>query len=105
MKNILFSLGKKIKLHKDKDPKISYSASLLQSGIGKCSKKFGEESTELVIAAVSQDLDSFNEEAADVLFHLLVLIEAKNARLDEILTILTQRQKMSGHIEKATRNA
>lgn len=103
MSNTLDSLSKTIKIRKDAGPEASYTSSLLRSGLEKCSEKFGEECVELIIAAVSQDLDKFNNEAADVLYHLLVLIEAKDASLTDILSVLAQRQTRSGHLEKALR--
>ncbi len=103
MNEILLNLSKIIKIRKKSRSKESYTSSLLHSGIEQCSKKFGEEAFELVIAALNEDLERFNNEAADVLYHLLVLIEAKDADLNDILALLSQRQKMSGHAEKASR--
>ena len=73
MNEILLELKKNIKLRKQLSSEESYTASLIHSGINECAKKFGEEAFELVIAAIGEDLDSFNNEAADVLYHLLVL--------------------------------
>ncbi|MDG2475213.1 MAG: phosphoribosyl-ATP diphosphatase [Paracoccaceae bacterium] len=103
MTDILIKLSQTISQRKQHSSEESYTASLIRSGIEKCSKKFGEESFELVIAALNEDLDSFNNEAADVLFHLLVLIESKNADFNEILSILEKRKNISGHAEKASR--
>ena len=103
MNQILKNLTDNIKLRKQLNSEKSYTASLIKSGIKECSKKFGEEAIELVIAANGEDLDAFNHEAADVLYHFLVLIESKNVDLNEILTVLAARQKMSGHEEKAQR--
>ena len=103
MNDILQKLTSIIKLRRGESPKNSYSASLLDSGINGCSKKFGEEAIEVIIAAAGDDLNSFNNEAADLIFHFLILLEAKDANLNEILSILESRQSMSGHTEKALR--
>ena len=103
MNKVLEDLSDLIKRRKNAPSEKSYTASLLQSGTKNCSKKFGEEAAELVIAAVSENLEKFNNEAADVLYHLLVLIESKESDLSDILFLLAQRQGMSGHTEKKNR--
>ena len=103
MNQILKKLSDNIKLRKHLSPEKSYTASLINSGIKECSKKFGEEAIELIIAASDEDLDAFNYEAADVLYHFLVLVESKNADFNQILNVLAARQTMSGHEEKAQR--
>jgi len=103
MNNILQKLSATIKSRKKENSINSYSASLLNSGLERCSQKFGEEAIELIIAAAGNDLNAFNKEAADLIFHFLVLIEAKNADFDEVLLELERRQLISGHAEKASR--
>lgn len=103
MNQILKKLSDNIKMRKQLSSEKSYTASLINSGIKECSKKFGEEAIELVIAANDEDLDTFNYEAADVLYHFLVLVESRNADFNEILNVLAARQTMSGHEEKAQR--
>ena len=103
MSDILNVLSNKIKQRKNSSIEESYTASLLHCGIEKCTKKFSEEATELMIAALSENLENFNNEAADVFYHLLVLIESKNSDLSDIFKILVQRQSMSGHAEKKSR--
>ena len=82
----------------------SYTKSLIEAGTGKCAKKMGEEAVEAVIAAVSEDDQAFREETADLLYHLLVLLEEKNIACTEIEEILASRMGLSGHEEKAQRN-
>lgn len=82
----------------------SYTASLLAGGTEKCAKKFGEEAVELLLAAASGDTAHSAAEAADVLYHLLVLLEAAEVPLDEVLDTLAGRQGTSGHVEKASRS-
>ena len=69
----------------------SYTASLFKRGVNKIAQKVGEEAVELVIEAKDNNDDLFRGEAADLLFHYLVLLEEKNIDLDEIISILQQR--------------
>jgi phosphoribosyl-ATP pyrophosphohydrolase len=81
----------------------SYTKSLLDKGIGACAKKLGEEATEAVIAAVSESHERLCSEAADLIYHLLVLLEARNLPLENVLKELDRRALQSGHAEKASR--
>ena len=103
MNNVLQELNNVIKSKKDQSRNKSYTASLLKSGLNTCAEKFGEEAIELIVAAVNKDTANFNNEAADVLFHLLVLIESKESSIDTILNILKGRMGISGHLEKENR--
>ncbi len=102
--DILFQLVKIIKERRSSTAEKSYTKSLLDAGIGKCSKKFGEEAVEAVIAATSEDDEALKGEAADVLFHLLVLLESRDIALDDVLQVLDKRMGISGLEEKASRN-
>ena len=103
MNQILKKLSENIKLRKRLSSEKSYTSYLINAGTKECSKKFGEEAIELVIAANDENLEAFNYEAADVLYHFLVLVESKNADFNEILNVLAARQTLSGHEEKAQR--
>lgn len=81
----------------------SYTKKLLDKGPEHCAKKFGEEAVELVIAAVENDRSHLISEAADVLFHMLVLLKSRGVTLEEVETALAQRTSMSGLEEKASR--
>lgn len=81
----------------------SYTRQLLDAGPVKCAKKFGEEAVEAVIAATAQDDAALKAEAADVLYHLLVLLESRNVALSDVLAVLRQREGTSGIAEKAAR--
>lgn len=81
----------------------SYTKSLLQRGPEHIAKKFGEEAVEAIIAAIQDDPDALRAEAADVLFHFLVLMKSRNISLESILSVLAQRTSQSGHSEKAGR--
>ncbi len=83
----------------------SYTKSLLDKGIPACAKKFGEEAFETVIAAVSESDSKLCAEAADLLYHLLVVLEARNVPLSAVLSELDRRTPQSGHAEKASRGA
>ncbi len=85
------------------DAGASYTRSLLEKGVARCARKFGEEATEAVIAAVAEDERALVGEAADVLYHLLVLLKARNVPLSLVMAELESRTAQSGHAEKASR--
>ena len=89
----------------DADPAASYTAKLLAAGVEKCAKKFGEEATETVIAAISRDKEELAKESADVLYHLLVLWAASGVTPQEVYAVLRAREGQSGLEEKASRKA
>jgi phosphoribosyl-ATP pyrophosphohydrolase len=81
----------------------SYTRALLDKGVAQCAKKFGEESIETVLAAVQDDKGRLISEAADLLYHLLVLLKARGVPLAEVEAALEKRTAQSGHEEKAAR--
>src|SRR5258707_1389110 len=81
----------------------SYTRKLLDKGAAQCAKKFGEEAVEAVIAVAGEDRDRVVAEAADVLYHLLVMTHARGVTLAEIEALLETRTKKSGLEEKASR--
>jgi phosphoribosyl-ATP pyrophosphohydrolase len=81
----------------------SYTSQLLTAGTERCAKKFGEEAVELVIAAMGTDDKAVRAEAADVLYHLLVLLESRQIAFADILMVLDGRMGTSGLEEKASR--
>ncbi len=85
------------------DADSSYTRSLLDKGVARCAKKFGEEATEAVIAAVAEDDAALVAEAADVLYHLLVVLRARKIPLGAVMAELERRTAQSGHAEKAAR--
>ena len=87
------------------DPSASYVAKLNAKGVGKMAQKVGEEATEVVIAALSGDKTELVGEAADLLFHLLVLLSAKDVLLSDVTAELLRREGVSGITEKAGRSA
>lgn len=82
----------------------SYTSQLLTAGPERCAKKFGEEAVELVIATMASDDKAVRAEAADVLYHLLVLLESRQIAFADVLTVLDGRMGTSGLEEKASRS-
>jgi phosphoribosyl-ATP pyrophosphohydrolase len=82
----------------------SYVAKLHAKGLKKIAQKLGEEATEAVIAALAGDEAELVGEAADVLFHLMVLLAEKGVALDKVLAELDRREGLSGLAEKASRS-
>jgi len=83
----------------------SYTRALIDKGVGHCAKKLGEEAFETAIAAVQEDKGRLVSEAGDLLYHLLVLLEARGVTLAEVEAELARRTAQSGHEEKASRAA
>jgi phosphoribosyl-ATP pyrophosphohydrolase len=81
----------------------SYTKELLDGGAERCAKKLGEEAVETVIAALGNDDRALRREAADLLYHLLVLLECKQVALQEVMGELETRMGTSGLAEKAAR--
>ncbi|MFZ1814847.1 MAG: phosphoribosyl-ATP diphosphatase [Rhizobiaceae bacterium] len=81
----------------------SYTASLIARGTGKCAQKLGEEAVEAVIAAVKGDRQELAKEAADTLYHLLVLLRACDVPLETVMAELESRTAQGGLAEKASR--
>tara|TARA_R110000787_G_scaffold43005_1_gene105509 strand:- start:2042 stop:2347 length:306 start_codon:yes stop_codon:yes gene_type:complete len=88
---------------KSSDPTSSWTAQLLAKGPEKCAEKFGEEAIEAIIEAVKGDKAALTLEAADVLYHLMVVLAARDVPLDDVLDELARRQSQSGIAEKASR--
>lgn len=83
----------------------SYTRQLLDAGPKKCARKLGEEAVEVVIAALAEDEAALTGEAADVIYHLMVLLEARGASIADVLKILEARMGTSGLEEKASRSS
>jgi phosphoribosyl-ATP pyrophosphohydrolase len=101
----LDDLFKTIEARANADPDSSWTAKLLAKGPEKCAEKFGEEAIEAIIEAVKNDRPKLVSEAADVLFHLLVMLKSRDIRLDEVMAELARRQDQSGIAEKNARRA
>jgi len=86
-------------------PGESYTAKLLRDGVDRCARKFGEEAIETIVAAVARDKTGVANEAADVFYHLLVLLRAADVPLSEVVAELERRTGQSGLAEKASRSS
>ncbi len=96
-------LAETIAARKGADPDSSWTAKLLAKGPEKCAEKFGEEAVEAIIEAVKGNRDRLTGEAADVIFHLLVMLAARGVTLADVEAELTRREGLSGIAEKAAR--
>ena len=92
-----------IESRKTADASDSWTAKLLAKGPEKCAEKFGEEAVEAIIEAVKGDRDALASEAADALYHLLVMLAARDVPLSQVMEVLAARQGQSGIAEKASR--
>ena len=101
--NTLEKLAATIEARKSADPESSWTAKLLAKGPGKCAEKFGEEAIEAIIAAVKADRENLTSEAADVLYHLTVMLAACDVPLSDVMAELDRREGISGLTEKASR--
>jgi phosphoribosyl-ATP pyrophosphohydrolase len=81
----------------------SYTRQLLDGGSARCAKKLGEEAVETVIAALEESDDALKSEAADLIYHLLVLLESRSVPIADVLSVLEGRMGISGVEEKAGR--
>jgi phosphoribosyl-ATP pyrophosphohydrolase len=101
--SILDDLFATIEARKGADPETSWTAKLLSQGPEKAAEKFGEEAIEAIIEAVRGDRERLTAEAADVLYHLMVMLAARDVALTDVLAELARRQGTSGIAEKASR--
>lgn len=101
--NSLETLAATVQSRKTADPESSWTAKLLSKGPEKCAEKFGEEAIEAIIAAVKGDRENLTAEAADVLYHLIVMLTACDVPLEDVMAELDRREGTSGIAEKASR--
>jgi phosphoribosyl-ATP pyrophosphohydrolase len=99
----LHDLAARVKERASANAGESYTRKLLDKGAAHCAKKFGEEAVETVIAAVDGDRKHLIAETADMLYHLMVVLEARGVKLSEIEEELARRTAQSGLEEKASR--
>ena len=99
----LHSLARTIAARRNADPETSWTAKLLAKGPETCARKFGEEAVEAIIEAVKGDRAALTAEAADVVYHLLVMCAARDVTLADIEAELARREARSGLAEKASR--
>ena len=99
----LQQLAERVKERAAASPDVSYTRKLLDKGVAHCAKKLGEEAVETALAAVSDDREHLIAETADLLYHLLVVLEARGIKLAEVESVLAARTAQSGLDEKASR--
>lgn len=99
----LSDLEKRVQERAKADASESYTRALLDKGVAHCAKKLGEEAIETAIAAVQEDKERLVAESADLLYHLLVILQARGVTLAEVESALEKRTGQSGHQEKASR--
>ncbi|ARC89318.1 phosphoribosyl-ATP diphosphatase [Rhodovulum sp. MB263] len=99
----LARLAATVEARKGADPDTSWTAKLFSKGPEKCAEKFGEEAVEAIIEAVKGDRVRLTAEAADVVYHLLVMLAARDVSLADVAAELARREGVSGIAEKAAR--
>jgi phosphoribosyl-ATP pyrophosphohydrolase len=101
--DVLVQLAATIRARRAAAPDSSYTRQLLDAGSARCARKLGEEAIETVIAASAENDDALKAEAADLLYHLLVLLESRGVAIEDVLAVLQARAGVSGLKEKADR--
>ena len=99
----LHDLEQRLQARAKESADVSYTRKLLDRGVSHCAKKLGEEAVETVLAAVGEDRTRVTAEAADLIYHLLVVLHARGITLAEVEAELAERTKKSGLEEKAAR--
>lgn len=99
----LHDLEKRVNERATAGAEVSYTRKLIDRGVAHCAKKLGEEAVEAAIAAIAEDKPRMIAEAADVLYHLLVVLHVRGISLDEVEAELGARTRQSGLDEKASR--
>ncbi len=102
--SVLDDLAATIETRKGADPDSSWTAKLLAAGPEKAAEKFGEEAIEAIVEAIKGDRERLTSEAADVLYHLLVMLASRDVALADVLDELQRREGTSGIAEKAARS-
>ena len=97
--DFLYDLERLIRRRKENPAAGSYTSELFAEGLNRIAQKFGEESVETIIASMSDERTAFTSEVADLLYHLLVLLAVKDARLNDAVAVLRRRSKKIGHPE------
>ncbi len=101
--HVLAELADDIHAKRAASPDASYTAKLIAQGTSRCAKKFGEEAFELALASATGQPTEVIAEAADVIYHMMVLLESADVPLSAVMAELARRRGMSGLAEKASR--
>lgn len=102
--DVLLQLAATIKARREAAAESSYTRQLLDAGPARCARKLGEEAIETVLAGSGESADALKQEAADLLYHLLVLLESRGIAVTDVLAVLEERAGVSGLKEKADRS-
>ena len=101
----IYDLERRIDERATASAAVSYTRKLLDRGVAQCAKKLGEEAVELALASVGESRERLIEEAADLVYHLLVVLRARDVKLAEVEAVLGARTVQSGLSEKASRKS
>ena len=99
----IYDLERRVDERADADPDVSYTRKLLDRGVAQCAKKLGEEAVELALASVVESRERLIEETADLVYHLLVVLKAREVKLAEVESVLGARVSQTGLQEKTSR--
>ena len=99
----IYDLERRVDERANADPDVSYTRKLLDRGVAQCAKKLGEEAVELALASVVESRERLIDETADLLYHLLVVLKARDIKLSEVETVLGARAGQTGLQEKSSR--
>src|SRR3984957_4146970 len=99
----IYDLERRVDERANAEPDVSYTRKLLDRGVAQCAKKLGEEAVELALASVGESRERLTEEAADLIYHLLVVLKARDVKLAEVEAVLGARASQTGLAEKASR--
>src|SRR5215475_3730869 len=101
----IYDLERRVAERAAASAEVSYTRKLLDRGVAQCAKKLGEEAVELALASVGETRERLTEEAADLVYHLLVVLKARDIKLAEVEAVLGARVSQSGLAEKASRKS
>src|SRR3974390_2767673 len=101
----IHDLEQRIHARAQESAEVSYTRKLLDRGVAQCAKKLGEEAVELALASVAESRERLIDEAADLVYHLLVVLKARDVKLAEVEAVLGARTVQSGLSEKASRKS
>jgi len=101
----IYDLERRVDERAEASPDVSYTRKLLDRGVNHCAKKLGEEAVELALAAATESRERLIEETADLLYHLLVVLKARDIALTEVEAVLGARASQTGLEEKASRKS
>jgi phosphoribosyl-ATP pyrophosphohydrolase len=99
----IYDLERRVEERAAASPDVSYTRKLLDRGVAQCAKKLGEEAVELALASVVESRERLIDETADLLYHLLVVLKARDIKLSEVETVLGARAGQTGLQEKSSR--